>query len=479
MLRWLFGRGERRSSSERGGRRSGGGEGGGGGASAGAGARRSSASAADDDARRRSSAATSTSADAAGRRSAADAAPAAQPPRRASAPAVTQLGAAGARHPHAIPDRFARLADVQAALRRRGLAACALVVAVDFTQSNTWTGKRAFAGRCLHALDAPGPGPGAAPAVNPYERALRVISRALAPFDDDGRIPCYGFGDSRTRDERVFSFFDGGAPAAGGADLVRRYRQLAPAVALAGPTSFAPAIRAAAAAARAAGNALHLLLLLADGQLTRGSETPRGALSAQEAATVAALVDASHTAALAVVLVGLGDGPWDMMRAFDDALPARGFDNFHFVEMEAVRGGPGEAWDAAFALACLQELPEAHAQCAERGLLGRVDGGAAAAAMPRVLPPPLRGAPSGVAAAPPQPQPRAQPQPQPPQQQQHQRGGAAAEACAVCMDAPRDAAFVPCGHVALCCRCAAAVMATSRRCPICRAAPQTHLRVYL
>jgi E3 ubiquitin-protein ligase RGLG len=97
-----------------------------------------------------------------------------------------------------------------------------------------------------------------------------------------------------------------------------------------GPTSFAPIIDAAVDIVEESGGQYHVLIIIADGQVTRSIDTSPGNLSPQERMTIEAIVAASAYP-LSIVLIGVGDGPWDMMQQFDDNIPARSFDNFQVI----------------------------------------------------------------------------------------------------------------------------------------------------
>ncbi|KAL4193269.1 hypothetical protein AMTRI_Chr06g176090 [Amborella trichopoda] len=277
-----------------------------------------------------------------------------------------------------IADNYSSLEQVTEALAQAGLESSNLIVGIDFTKSNEWTGRRSFNGRCLHHIGDTS---------NPYEQAISIIGRTLSAFDEDNLIPCFGFGDASTHDQEVFSFYPDEKLCCGFEEALSRYREIVPYLKLAGPTSFAPIIEAAISIVESSGGQYHVLLIIADGQVTRSVNTDHGQLSPQEQQTVDAIVKASDYP-LSIVLVGVGDGPWDMMRQFDDNIPSRAFDNFQFVNFTEImsKNVPSLRKETEFALAALMEIPSQYKATLELNILGRRRG----RAPERVcLPPPI------------------------------------------------------------------------------------------
>jgi hypothetical protein len=252
------------------------------------------------------------------------------------------------RQPKFIPDNYSSVDEVTTALREAGLESSNLILGIDFTKSNEWSGRYSFGRKSLHAINGN---------PNPYEQAISIIGRTLSPFDDDNLIPCFGFGDASTHDHSVFSFYQDSRPCRGFEEVLVRYRQIVPHLNLSGPTSFAPLIYAAISVVENSNWQYHVLVIIADGQVTTAN-TNDGRLSPQEQATIQAIVEASHYP-LSIVMVGVGDGPWDAMQHFDDCIPERAFDNFQFVNFTDIMSTSKDMSkkEAAFALAALMEIP--------------------------------------------------------------------------------------------------------------------------
>ncbi|XP_021854040.1 E3 ubiquitin-protein ligase RGLG5 isoform X1 [Spinacia oleracea] len=390
-----------------------------------------------------------------------------------------------------IADNYRTLDEVTAALAHAGLESSNLIVGIDFTKSNEWTGAKSFNRRSLHHI---GNDP------NPYEEAISIIGKTISAFDEDNLIPCYGFGDASTHDQDVFSFYDDDRYCQGFEEVLSRYRELVPQLRLAGPTSFAPVIEMAMTIVEQSGGQYHVLLIIADGQVTRSVDTQQGNLSPQEQKTIEAIVQASAYP-LSIVLVGVGDGPWDMMREFDDNIPARAFDNFQFVNFTQImsKNVDTSKKQTEFALSALMEIPSQYKATLEHGILGRRTGHCPERVC---LPPPQYNAASGrigsksfsrtssfQKSSPAYPHPgaglgtsssstpaysstappsaSAYSSTAPPSTSTYEN-----QLCPICITSPKNMAF-GCGHQT-CCDCGEFLDA----CPICRRSIETRIRLY-
>ncbi|XP_077250574.1 E3 ubiquitin-protein ligase RGLG5-like [Tasmannia lanceolata] len=384
-----------------------------------------------------------------------------------------------------IADNYNSLEQVTGALAHAGLESSNLIVGIDFTKSNEWTGKRSFAGKSLHHIGD---------RQNPYEQAISIIGGTLSAFDEDNLIPCFGFGDASTHDQDVFSFYPDDQLCNGFEEALARYREIVPHLRLAGPTSFAPVIEMAITIVEQSGGQYHVLLIIADGQVTRSVDTARGQLSPQEQKTIDAIVRASEYP-LSIILVGVGDGPWDMMREFDDNIPDRAFDNFQFVNFSEImsKNVPLPKKETEFALAALMEIPSQYKATLELGILGRQTGKSPnrfSLPPPRGnygVPsfnskssqysstsqhsgfqkhtPPYRGANSSVSSASSFSYPSAGTAPPASAAWDNQ-------VCPICLTNPKDMAF-GCGHLT-CCECGQNL----QLCPICRSEIKTRIKLY-
>ncbi|VAH85747.1 unnamed protein product [Triticum turgidum subsp. durum] len=346
------------------------------------------------------------------------------------------------RQPKFIADNYSSVDEVVAALREAGLESSNLILGIDFTKSNEWSGRHSFGRKSLHAISG---------TPNPYEQAISIIGRTLSPFDDDNLIPCFGFGDASTHDHSVFSFYQENRPCRGFEEVLDRYRQIVPHLNLSGPTSFAPLIYAAMSVVESSNCQYHVLVIIADGQVTTSNSSAR--LSPQEQATIQAIVDASFYP-LSIVMVGVGDGPWDAMQHFDDCIPDRAFDNFQFVNFTGLMSTSKDMSkkEAAFALAALMEIPTQYK--ATQGLRPP-ERHAQNPNPPRILPPPSKVLEhDNIAAASRAPDATSQ---------STDVGYTASDekVCPICLTNPKDMAF-QCGH--LTCRNCGPALST---CPVC------------
>ncbi|XP_033112176.1 E3 ubiquitin-protein ligase RGLG4-like [Anneissia japonica] len=251
----------------------------------------------------------------------------------------------------AFADKFRTYDEVAFAIKKTGMEKSDIIIAVDFTASNEWQGRKTFSGKCLHELVN-------GKVFNPYQKVIACVGATLENLDSDHLVPAYGFGDSKLKDTGVFPFKSSGAPCHGFMEVLELYNGMVSRVTLGGPTSFVPVIRKAIAIVKEK-MSYHILLIITDGQVMN------------EELTAEAIIEASMYP-ISIVVVGVGDGPWNNLVNFDDNLPKRKFDNFQFVNFHEVYSKSKYA-EAAFALNVLMEIPDQYQAIQSLGYLNKLE----------------------------------------------------------------------------------------------------------
>jgi len=254
-------------------------------------------------------------------------------------------------HIDVIGDRFRDFADLSDAIKSAGLESSNIIVGVDFTASNEWQGRNSFDHKSLHTISKS--------KRNPYQKVITSIASTLSVFDDDNLIPVFGFGDTTTKDESVFSFTSDNSPCKGFLHVLECYEDVVKRTELSGPTSFVPIIDKAVEITKLNWG-YHILIIIADGQVEEDADI----------ITRQAIVKASYYP-LSIIVVGVGDGPWDNMLTYDEKLPSRLFDNFQFVDYSEASKKSSKAPDLNFALQALMEIPDQYKKIKELGLLAQ------------------------------------------------------------------------------------------------------------
>lgn len=234
----------------------------------------------------------------------------------------------------AIADKYKSVEQIKAAYRKHRIENAQVIVAIDFTESNDEQGSKTFDGRSLHDLTTTDG--------NPYEQALMAMERTLSKLDSDNKIPFLVFGDAECSSKKTKQIPDKGVLLDGFCGVLEYYRAYAPTMKLGGPTNFAPVIDYAVQINQDEGGH-HILFILTDGQVVNKRDTERAIVQAS-----------SH--ALSIVVIGVGDGPFDTMNDYDDGLTERRFDNLQFVQWKA-HTARGKLADNEFMVAAMQELP--------------------------------------------------------------------------------------------------------------------------
>lgn len=270
-----------------------------------------------------------------------------------------------------IGDNYETIDALKIAFQNVGFEKTNLMLAIDATNSNTGAGhytnsKYHIPSDNLHTIVGDGH------TNNQYELVINCITNTLQKYDPDKIIPTYIFGDNHTCSTRVRNIKEYMKDYTTSRrktimqipnghyyrpdieycftinEVLTLYRELMynKFIVMSGPTNIAPIINKAIYYSKTLGKDHITLVIIGDGLISPDCEKE----------SINAIVNARKYP-ISIIMIGVGDGPFDMMKKFDDKIPNKGIDNFQFVDFNKVMSNNLSDYNK-FALQCLMEIPK-------------------------------------------------------------------------------------------------------------------------
>lgn len=231
----------------------------------------------------------------------------------------------------------AKVVKVAKKLRKSGLKEARLILAIDCTLSNIYSGKN------LHELSHS--------SLNLYEKVISIMGSVFNDLSSDGKFPVYLFGDKKAKDKGIrplFTAADGTNYCNGAQHALNEYRETLSKIEFSEPASFKPIVEKTVESYQET-RMFHTLIIVGGGVLSDVADT------------IEAIKESSKSA-IEIIVVGLGGGdikqypssPWEGMEKLVSELQERKIGNFSFIQFAK------EMQPEEFAEAALKNLPESY-----------------------------------------------------------------------------------------------------------------------
>lgn len=256
-----------------------------------------------------------------------------------------------------ITDKYKTYDELVSGLRQAGVEDMTILLAIDLSKSNTWTGEKTYH-KSMHDFTE---------GDTPYMRIMRLIFPIVNTFASaKTNLGVYRFGDSETKDRKIAALdplaVNGNPMVNGLENCIAAYQRALSTYSLSGPTTMAPFINECAAYARSTKTYV-VAIILTDGDVSNPTADGQ------------AVIAASKSAPLSIITVGVGDGDengeFGALEEFDDRLTERRFDNFQFVNMNEMERHfiRSERPDLDFATNLFMEIPDQYKAIKQLGYL--------------------------------------------------------------------------------------------------------------